>query len=210
MPLPARSKIVDLPSRKQITRQRILAAARTVFGQHGYHDTAVSDVIGAVGMAQGSFYNYFASKKELFATILGDFCNDLCHRVETIDLQRVVDKNSYNQVGMELALSIAELFLRDRDLTRLFYWQSPGIDDDFDDLIDQTFNRITAFTRRFMERGHEQNLLRSDLNLDVAAAAMVGMCSHLINRYLRGDLAHVNDAEIVRTLVNLHLGGILQ
>lgn len=161
-------------------------------------------------MAQGSFYNYFKSKHDVFATILGEFCEDLCVRVESIDLLRVVDRDSYGIVGLELALSLSDLLLNSGDLARIFYWQSPGINDTFDDLIDTTFNRVTAFTRRFMERGHRMGLVRADLNLDVAAAAMVGMCSHLVNRYMRGDLQHVNDAEIVRTLVNLHLEGILQ
>jgi AcrR family transcriptional regulator len=52
-------------------RQAILDAARAVFGELGYDNATVRDIIRRTGLAAGTFYNYYRSKDEL-ATALSD------------------------------------------------------------------------------------------------------------------------------------------
>ena len=46
-------------------REQILAAARQVFDEKGYESATVSDIVGRAGCAQGTFYLYFPSKKDV-------------------------------------------------------------------------------------------------------------------------------------------------
>jgi AcrR family transcriptional regulator len=46
-------------------RARILAAARTVFVEKGFHRASIDDVVAASGVSVGAIYNYFPSKDEL-------------------------------------------------------------------------------------------------------------------------------------------------
>ncbi len=46
-----------------VRREQILAAARKVFREKGYDGTTVSDIVEEAGVAQGTFYLYFPSKK---------------------------------------------------------------------------------------------------------------------------------------------------
>lgn len=52
-------------------RQAILDAAREVFGELGYDNATVRDIIRRTGLAAGTFYNYYRSKEEV-ATALSD------------------------------------------------------------------------------------------------------------------------------------------
>ena len=52
-------------------RLAILDAAREVFGELGYDNATVRDIIRRTGLAAGTFYNYYRSKDEL-ATALSD------------------------------------------------------------------------------------------------------------------------------------------
>jgi AcrR family transcriptional regulator len=52
------------------TRERILKGAKVCFALNGYAGTKVSDLAKFLGIAQGSLYNYFASKEEVFSAIL--------------------------------------------------------------------------------------------------------------------------------------------
>jgi AcrR family transcriptional regulator len=52
-------------------RQAILDAAREVFGELGYDNATVRDIIRRTGLAAGTFYNYYRSKDEV-ATALSD------------------------------------------------------------------------------------------------------------------------------------------
>ena len=54
------------------TRDRLLTAAERVFGDLGYHDASITKVTEAAGVAQGTFYKYFASKQEIFDELVRD------------------------------------------------------------------------------------------------------------------------------------------
>ena len=51
-------------------RSSLLRAARTVFCQKGYHAAGVSDIVAEAGVARGTFYNYFESKRAIFQAVL--------------------------------------------------------------------------------------------------------------------------------------------
>jgi AcrR family transcriptional regulator len=50
-------------------REEILAAAKRVFAEHGFHGTAIADVARAAEISYGSVYWYFDSKEALFAAV---------------------------------------------------------------------------------------------------------------------------------------------
>ena len=61
-----------LRSRGAQTRQRLLEAAEDVFAELGYHDASIVKITEAAGVAQGTFYLYFTSKKESFDELVRD------------------------------------------------------------------------------------------------------------------------------------------
>lgn len=55
---------------REARRAELVSAAATVFAQRGVANTAVSDIVKAVGVAQGTFYLYFDSKDDaVFAVV---------------------------------------------------------------------------------------------------------------------------------------------
>ncbi|HPI93020.1 MAG TPA: TetR/AcrR family transcriptional regulator [Deltaproteobacteria bacterium] len=55
--------------RREETRDRIIMAACELFSKYGYHNTQVMDIVKAVGMSAGTFYNHFKDKRDLFEQI---------------------------------------------------------------------------------------------------------------------------------------------
>ena len=66
-----------LSARGASTRRRLLEAAESVFADLGYHDASIVKITEAAGVAQGTFYLYFWSKRE----ILDELVRDLNRRV---------------------------------------------------------------------------------------------------------------------------------
>jgi len=66
-----------LSSRGARTRWRLLEAAESIFAELGYHSASIVKITEAAGVGQGTFYLYFASKKEIFDELV----LDLNHRV---------------------------------------------------------------------------------------------------------------------------------
>ena len=56
--------------RNEATRQRLFAAAAAVVGRHGYAGASVARIAAKAGVAQGTFYNYFATRQELLDELL--------------------------------------------------------------------------------------------------------------------------------------------
>ncbi len=56
--------------RDQDTRERILAAGTTLFGQKGFNGCGLNEVLQAAGVPKGSFYHYFHSKEEFGVAVI--------------------------------------------------------------------------------------------------------------------------------------------
>jgi AcrR family transcriptional regulator len=52
------------------TRDTLIKAARSLFGQHGYDGTSIEAILEASGVARGALYHHFANKAELFDAVL--------------------------------------------------------------------------------------------------------------------------------------------
>ncbi|MGM0168006.1 hypothetical protein IGI39_003018 [Enterococcus sp. AZ135] len=52
------------------TKERIWQEALTLFSEHGFDGVSVKEIAHAVGIKDSSLYNHYASKQEIFDTIL--------------------------------------------------------------------------------------------------------------------------------------------
>ena len=78
-PLPTDVDGKELTSRGAATRERLLEAAETVFAELGYHEASIVKITEAAGVAQGTFYLYFASKQEIFEELVRDLNRRVRH-----------------------------------------------------------------------------------------------------------------------------------
>jgi AcrR family transcriptional regulator len=56
--------------KREANRERILHAARTVFGTRGYHPATIEEIAEEAGLSNGAIYYNFGSKEELFLALL--------------------------------------------------------------------------------------------------------------------------------------------
>ena len=69
------------------TRRRLLDAAEAVFGELGYHDASVVRVAQDAGVAAGTFYLYFDSKKAIFDELVRDLNRRVRHAMKEASSQ---------------------------------------------------------------------------------------------------------------------------
>jgi AcrR family transcriptional regulator len=63
------TRIVKAPDER---RSELIAAAQQLFYTKGYEHTSVSDIVKAVGVAQGTFYYYFDSKTAVLEAVVAE------------------------------------------------------------------------------------------------------------------------------------------
>jgi TetR/AcrR family transcriptional repressor of mexJK operon len=78
----ARAKLAGLPSRAEVRRAAILAAATEVFLEKGFAGATLDDVIAKAGGSRATLYAQFGNKEGLFAAIIADVCD---HMVRALD-----------------------------------------------------------------------------------------------------------------------------
>ncbi len=69
------------------TRRRLLDAAEQVFSEYGYHDASIVKLTEIAGVAQGTFYLYFDSKKTIFDELVRDLNSRVRHAMKEGSLQ---------------------------------------------------------------------------------------------------------------------------
>lgn len=72
-------------ARGQRTQQRILDAALRVFGDDGYHRCSIDRITKLSGCSRVSFYQYFASKEDVFRHLAGQVARQLSASTEALD-----------------------------------------------------------------------------------------------------------------------------
>jgi len=67
---PAQGRQLRAAGRRNVTR--LLDSALLVFAERGYHATRVDDICDRAEVSHGTFYLYFASKDDLFASLVDE------------------------------------------------------------------------------------------------------------------------------------------
>ena len=63
--------------RKEENREKLLEKGLMLLSEHGYHGTGIKEILDAVQVPKGSFYNYFGSKEEFCAEIIRHYEENL-------------------------------------------------------------------------------------------------------------------------------------
>lgn len=66
-----------LTKKGQETRKKILDAAEHVFGELGYYDASIVLITQHAQVSQGTFYNYFESKKAIYDELIRQLSREL-------------------------------------------------------------------------------------------------------------------------------------
>jgi AcrR family transcriptional regulator len=77
----------ELSRKGAATRRRLIDAAEKCFAESGYHDASVVKITEAAGVAQGTFYLYFSSKKEIFDELVRDLNSRVRHAMKEASSQ---------------------------------------------------------------------------------------------------------------------------
>ena len=62
------------------TRAGVVAAARKLFAETGYHATGTTEIAASAAMTRGALYHHFAGKEELFAEVFREVAQELIDR----------------------------------------------------------------------------------------------------------------------------------
>jgi AcrR family transcriptional regulator len=67
--------------RSEATRQRLVTAARALFGARGYAGVGTEEIVRAAGVTRGALYHQFRDKADLFAAVAEEVEAEIAERI---------------------------------------------------------------------------------------------------------------------------------
>jgi AcrR family transcriptional regulator len=158
-------------------RRQIVASAKHVFAEVGYHTASINAIIEACQIARGTFYWHFESKAAVFDCILDEAMVELRARIRRIE---VTPEAPPPQVQLrEQVVGTLRYILSDRDLAVLLLAAERTPDAEAAERLDQFFGEVRGLIERAIELGMEIGLVRR-CRPELVAAAMLGMIRGVI------------------------------
>ena len=185
-------------TRGERTRARLAVAARSVLAERGYAGTRVEDIVAVAGVSHGTFYTYFENKTEVLDVLID---------AAAAKLQAVVDEPWEGPGGSTVAAVIDQFvtaFTEHGDVAKVWIEASA-----YDDHFLQRLHQVRSGYVRRVAQVLEPALEGSGHDPAVAAAALVAMVEGYATQGLH-DRQTQDRSEVVRTLTNLWLGGVVR
>lgn len=186
------------------TRRQLMAAATEIVGAEGYDNASVAKITARARVAQGTFYNYFASRQDLFDQLLPDLGTQLLERIRA-RLAGCEEGLKREEIGFRAFfeyLADTPEFYRVLNEAETF---SPKA------FRDHMSNMIRGYVRA-LRRGQQQGALPgySTGELEVIVCILLGARNYLSYHYMMrtGRAGPVPDW-IVRAYMKFVAGGVL-
>jgi AcrR family transcriptional regulator len=195
-------------TQRQNRREQVLACAQRVFSEKGYHDTGVADIIEAAGVARGTFYLYFESKRAIFVELLDRLLALIAGAVRRIE---VGDGAAPPEEQMLANVrNILGTLQTHRQLTRILFKTAIGIDADFDRKLDEFYGRLRDMIKGALTLGTEMGLVR-ECDPDVVSLCVLGSVKEVVEHYLvRGATRALDRERVSREILNFNLRGLFR
>ena len=185
-------------------RSAILLAARSRFARRGYHRTSIDDIIAEAGIARGTFYLHFESKRAIFDELLADLVVTLQSTVRRIDVSTGAESPTVQLDCM--VVRVLETLVDNREMATLLLRESIGLDEEFDRRLRDFYGRIETLLESALRTGQTMGLLRP-MHAPIVARAVLGMVKETIQWAIL-DEATVDVHELAHELIALTLRGI--
>jgi AcrR family transcriptional regulator len=162
---------------REFRRAAVMDVARTIFSNQGYHATSIDDIIEGAGIARGTFYLYFESKRAIFDELLDDLFAKLQAVVHRIELGPA-SAPPLDQMR-EIVNDVLETLQQNRELARILLREAVGIDADFDRKLSDFYGRLRGLIESAVKNGQAMGLVRP-CDPQVVAHCILGLVKEVV------------------------------
>lgn len=193
-------------------RGRVLEESLLEFAEHGYHQASVNRIVGRLGIAKGSLFQYFGSKEGLFRHLFSRALEELKAPLKAI---RDADSGEPFPVRLRRVFVAGAAFARSHPLIWRVY-RRMVTQDDFPMralLLSQVRDEALTYFRELVEGGQARGELRPGTDPQAAAflieAALDRALTAQDSPLLDAGFGLSNDDENTRQQCLAALAGIL-
>jgi len=182
-------------------RAQLLHASREVFARLGYHGANVSDIIAEVGVARGTFYNYFDGKRAAFQAVVEEMIDEVVSGVRPIDVTADISAQVRANLDRLVRAMTSEA------VVRVLFSEAVGIDEEGDEVLRAFYGDTLGRIERALRTGQALGVVRAG-DVRLKARCLLGVIKEpVVQAALFGEDL-VPDA-LVAELLEILASGIL-
>jgi len=136
-------------------RAELIEAAMRLFAERGLDDTAVSDIVAAAQVAQGTFYLYFESKADIVNAVVVDISEQIVAGVEEI-----ADEEGTPALEKMLRMRDALLSVVSDDTALLAFFHRPGNEAFHDRVSRDALRLLVPVHERVIQQGCDEGVFK--------------------------------------------------
>jgi AcrR family transcriptional regulator len=194
------------PVDRDARRQSLIDAARSLFAAGGYHATTVDDITRAAGVAKGTFYLYFTEKREIYYEVIRGFMQLIK------DIGRSVGQTSPDPLDFfarteKAAVELMNIFVENRQLARLAYRESMGLDHQLEEMIRGFYQEVAELAAANLQVAMDLGLIRP-VDPHLVAYAHIGMVERVLLALIDDPERFPDPEVVVRELMQLSFEGL--
>jgi TetR/AcrR family fatty acid metabolism transcriptional regulator len=160
----------DITSERTEKRALILTAAQEVFAERGFHSAKVEAIAERAGVAKGTVYLYFSSKKDILTGLIEDRIGRL--------IALIKQETGRNHGSLEAIRNIIfahfDFYDHHKDFITLLYGQLGQIAEGMEGPAKRAFEQLTRMITDVLSRGMEERVLRQS-DTQILTQALQGM-----------------------------------
>ncbi|MBC6479760.1 MAG: TetR/AcrR family transcriptional regulator [Hormoscilla sp. GM7CHS1pb] len=196
----------EAPFRKNQTRTRILQAAQRLFAHKGYDGTTTRDLARAAGVAEGTIFRHFDSKKAILIEIASAGWIEILTDLLT-DLSEMA---SYRAVAQMMRRRMVHM-QKNNDILRICFMEAQFHPDLRDRIQSEVIVKMTDVAEAFIQTGIDRGIYRP-MNPRIVAQVFLGMFT--IAGFSKNTLVEPNSSpqdmkEMAEVLADIFLNGVL-
>ena len=188
-------------------REQLLDAAVRTFTKAGYSATRVSDIVSEAGVAQGTFYLYFASKRDIFRQLVERFLTMFADRLLTASFDEPDDLCAFRETARARVLFTLRTCYENRELARIYFQEAMGADPGLNTRLLE-FNRAFALSLATrLQYGIRRGYLRPH-DTRVVSIALGGLVEQVVRHLVCYSDQELDVESLAEDIVDLELHGI--
>jgi AcrR family transcriptional regulator len=157
-------------------RDEIIEGALQQFAERGYHNTGVADIAAALRMSHGTFYRYFASKRDIIEQLVDELAARVAAAVAQADAEGDAESiAAFRAQVEEIAGALVGVVQDDPRIARLLLLEATGIDGELTEHVLAILDHLRELTAARLRAGVDAGFLRPDLDPVQTARAINGM-----------------------------------
>lgn len=150
-----------------------MATAAKLFEAKGYHETSVDDIAKAAGLTKGGLYYHISSKEDLLFLIQEDLLSTIIAGMK----KALAGKKTATEKLRTLICTYLDQQGANREkIAILFYEEKVQMPEDKAERIRQKRRGYISFIREIVQDGIKSGEFRQDLDSQIAAYGILGMC----------------------------------